>query len=299
MLKGDEAIMTGLLMGIIFGLITASVLSLASVGLTLQFGVTNFVNFAYGTFLTIGAYFTYTLNQDLHINIWLAMIISAIFTAIVAFIINRIVILPFLNRKASLFILLVVTIGLSLFLENAVNAIWGAKFRQFSDSAGGLIHLGPLIITVQQIIIMGIAVVAMIGIHILLRFTSLGKAMRAMSDDSELARVSGIKINRIRDLTWLLSGFLAGISGVILAINVNTFTPSLGSDFLFVIFAAVILGGIGSPYGSMLGSLVIGIVMEVSASFIDSSYKIVIAFAILIIVLLIRPEGIFRMRGKH
>lgn len=290
---------TGLLLGIVFGLITASVLALASVGLTLQFGVTNFVNFAYGEFLSVGAYIAFVLNKSLNMNIWAAMVIAAIATGLLGFLVNRIVILPFLNRKASLFILLVVTIGLSLFLQNGVEAIWGSQFRQYADSSGALIHLGSVVITVQQLIIMGIALIAMAGIHALLKFTTLGKAMRAMSDDPELALVSGIKINRIRDLTWMLSGFLAGISGVVLAINVNTFTPALGSSFLFVIFAAVILGGIGSPYGAMLGALVIGVVMEVSATFIDSSYKIVVAFAILIIVLLIRPEGIFRMRGKH
>lgn len=290
---------TGLLLGIVFGLITASVLALASVGLTLQFGVTNFVNFAYGEFLSVGAYIAFVLNKSLNMNIWAAMVIAAIATGLLGFLVNRIVILPFLNRKASLFILLVVTIGLSLFLQNGVEAIWGSQFRQYADSSGALIHLGSVVITVQQLIIMGIALIAMAGVHALLKFTTLGKAMRAMSDDPELALVSGIKINRIRDLTWMLSGFLAGISGVVLAINVNTFTPALGSSFLFVIFAAVILGGIGSPYGAMLGALVIGVVMEVSATFIDSSYKIVVAFAILIIVLLIRPEGIFRMRGKH
>lgn len=291
--------MTVLLLGIVFGLITASVLALASVGLTLQFGVTNFVNFAYGEFLTIGAYLAFLLNKTFHINVWVAMIFAAIGTAIVSFLVNRIVILPFVKRKSSLFIMLVVTIGLQLFLQNGVQAIWGAKFRQYSSSPGPALHIGSLIITVEQLAIMGIAIVAMIAIHGLLKFTTLGKAMRAMSDDPELARVSGIKIDRIRDLTWLLSGFLAGLSGVVLAINTNTFTPGLGATFLFVIFAAVILGGIGSPYGAMLGSLVIGVVMEVSAGYIDSSYKIVVAFAILIIVLFIRPEGIFRMRGKH
>lgn len=291
--------MNMLLMGIVFGLITASVLSLASVGLTLQFGVTNFVNFAYGEFLTMGAFIALTFNQELHMNIWWAMMIAAAATAVVALLINRLVILPFVNRRASLFILLVVTIGLQLFLQNGILAIWGASFQKYHDSPGALLHLGPVLLTVQQIIIMAIALLAMVGIHLLLKFTTLGKAMRAMSDDPELSRVSGIKVNRIRDITWLLSGFLAGLAGVVLAINVNSFTSSMGAQFLFVIFAAVILGGIGRPYGAMLGSLVIGLVMELSASYVSSSYKTVFAFAILIIVLLIRPEGIFRSRGRH
>lgn len=288
-----------LLMGLVFGLITASVLALASVGLTLQFGVTNFVNFAYGEFLSIGAYFAFTLNQGLHMNIWWAMVIAAPATALVAFLINRIVILPFVRRRASLFILLVVTIGLQLFLQNGILAVWGAGFHKYQDSSGALLHLGPVMLTVQQLTIMLIAVATMLSVHILLKFTTLGKAMRAMSDDPELSRVSGIKVDRIRDVTWLLSGFLAGLAGVVLAINVNSFTPSMGSQFLFIIFAAVILGGIGRPYGAMLGALIIGVVMEVSASYIDSAYKTVVAFGILIIVLLLRPEGIFRSRGRH
>lgn len=285
-------------MGIVFGIITASVLSIASVGLTLQFGVTNFVNFAYGELLTSGAYFALICNHTLHMNIWLSMMTAAIVVAIEAFLLNRIVIQPFVNRKAPLLILLVVTIGLQLFLQNAIQAIWGANFQQYQASPGTLLHLGPVLITVQQIIIVVIAAVVMAATHMLLRYTKLGKAMRAMSDDAELARVSGIRIKRVTDLTWLLSGLLAGGAGVILAINTNSFTPALGANFLFIIFAAVICGGIGNPYGAIAGAVVIGIVMEVSASYMDSSYKTVVAFAILILVLLFRPQGIVRSRGR-
>lgn len=287
-----------LLSGIVFGLITASVLAIASLGLTMQFGVTNFVNFAYGELLTSGAYFALIFNRSLHMNIWIAMLLAAVIVAIESFLLNRIVIQPFVNRKARLLILLVVTIGLQLFLENSIQAIWGAGFQQYHASAGTLLHLGPVLITVQQLLIILISAAVMVATHFLLKYTKLGKAMRAMSDDPELARVSGIAVKRVTDLTWLLSGLLAGGAGVILAINTNSFTPSLGANFLFVIFAAVIAGGIGNPYGAIAGAVVIGVVMEVSASYMDSAYKTVVAFAILIVVLLIRPEGIFRSRGR-
>jgi branched-subunit amino acid ABC-type transport system permease component len=298
--KGGFDTVTGslILMGISFGLITASVLALASVGLTLQFGVTNFVNFAYGEMLTIGAYLAYVMNTGLHWNIWLAMLISAMLTAVVSVLINRFVIQPFVRRKAPLIILLVVTIGLSLFLMNGVQAIWGPSFKQYNAEPGAIVKLGPVLFTVQQIIILVIAAVAMIAIHLLLKYSKVGKAMRAMSDNSDLARISGIRTARITNLAWILSGFLAGLAGVVLALNVNNFTPALGSQFLFVIFAAVILGGIGRPYGAMLGAIVIGIAMEVSASFMDSAYKTVIAFLILIILLLFRPQGILPSRGR-
>ncbi len=285
-------------MGIVFGIITASVLSIASVGLTLQFGVTNFVNFAYGELLSFGAYFALGFNDSLHMNIWVAMVLAALIVSVISFLLNRIVIQPFIKRRASLLILLVVTIGLSLFLQNGILAVWGSNFEQYHMSPGDPLHLGSILITVQQIIIILVALVLMLCIHIMLRYTKVGKAMRAMSDDPELARVSGIKVKQITDLTWVISGFLAGLAGVILAINTNSFTPTIGANFLFVIFAAVIAGGIGKPYGAIVGAVVIGVVMEVSASYIDSSYKTVIAFAILIIVLLVRPQGIFQSRGR-
>lgn len=290
--------MSLLLMGIVFGIITASVLAIASVGLTLQFGVTNFVNFAYGELLTLGAYFAWMFNALLHMNIWVSMLLSAIAVAIVSYLVNRVVIQPFVKRKAALLILLVVTIGLQLFMENGIQAIWGTGFYKYDTSMGSPIHLGSVVITVQQVFIVVLALLLMVGVHALLRYTKLGKAMRAMSDDTELARVSGIKVKWVTDLTWLLSGLLAGASGVILAINTNSFTPALGSNFLFIIFAAVICGGIGNPYGAIAGAAVIGLAMEISASYMDSAYKTVIAFAILIIVLLIRPQGIFRSRGR-
>lgn len=290
--------MSLLLMGIVFGIITASVLAIASIGLTLQFGVTNFVNFAYGELLTIGAYLAWVFNVQLHMDIWVSMVLSAIAVSIVSYLFNRIVIQPFVKRRAALLILLVVTIGLQLFMENGIQAVWGTGFYKFNTSPGSPIHLGSVTITVQQIVIVVIALVLMMAVHFLLRYTKLGKAMRAMSDDAELARVSGIKVKRVTDLTWLLSGLLAGAAGVILAINTNSFTPALGSTFLFIIFAAVICGGIGNPYGAIAGAAVIGLAMEISASYMDSAYKTVIAFAILIIVLLIRPQGIFRSRGR-
>ena len=287
-----------LLMGVGFGLITASVLALASVGLTLQFGVTNFVNFAYGEFLTIGAYLAYFFSTVANLNIWLSMLLAALLTAGFSWLVNRVVIQPFLKRKAPLLILLVVTIGLSLFLENGVQAIAGPSFEQYAASSGAIVNIGPMIFTTQQLVIIAIAIVLMTGVHLLLKYTRVGKAMRSMSDDPDLARISGVPIQRITDLAWVISGFLAGLAGVVLAINVTSFTPVLGSQFLFIIFAAVIVGGIGRPYGAMLGALLIGLVTEVSAMYIDSAYKTVVAFAILVIVLLFRPQGIFSSKGR-
>jgi branched-subunit amino acid ABC-type transport system permease component len=119
-----------------------------------------------------------------------------------------------------------------------------------------------------------------------------------MSDNVDLAEVSGIDTDRITDVMWLITGFLAGIAGVVLAINVSAFTPLLGAFFLFLVFAVVILGGIGQPYGAMLGALVIGIVTEVAGAYMDSAYSQAIAFLIMILLLLVRPQGLFASRGR-
>lgn len=281
-----------------FGLVTASILALASVGLTLQFGVTNYINFAYGELLTFGAYFAWLANSHYGWNIWLALLVGAILTGVLAVILNLIVLQPFIKRQYPVLFMLVVTFGLSLVLSNVLLAVWGADFQRFNVPNDVEYHIGPFLWTGRQLVIIGIAIVVLVGVHILLNYTKLGKAMRAMSDNPTLARNCGIDTEMVTNFTWMLSGFLAGLAGVVLALNITTLQPAFGGDFLFVIFAAVILGGIGRPYGAMAGALVIGIVTEVAAVPLSSDFKNDAAFAILVLVLLFRPQGIFASEGK-
>jgi branched-subunit amino acid ABC-type transport system permease component len=132
----------------------------------------------------------------------------------------------------------------------------------------------------------------MVGIYAMLRFTKLGKAMRATAADPVLARSCGIATDRVIDVAWLMSGALCGVAGIALAMNVTSFTSTTGGQFLIAIVAAAVLGGVGQPYGAMLGALTIGISSEVAAGLIAPSYKQVIAFAVLVLVLLVRPQGI-------
>ncbi len=281
-----------------FGLITASVLALAAVGLSLQFGVTNYINFAYGEFLTLGAYFTWTLSHGLGLNIWLSVALAVLAMGVFALLLNRFLLRPFTKKGVPLLFLLVVTFGLSLFLTNLILAVWGPDFKSL-DLPREVPHvMGPFLFTTSQLTIIAVAVVVMGAIHLLLTQTEIGKAMRAMSDSVDLAQISGIDTDRITSYTWLLSGGLAGLAGIVLAINITSFQPAFGGEFLFVIFAAVILGGVGSPYGAMLGALVIGLATEMSAVLINSAYKNDVAFALLILTLLLRPQGIIRMAGK-
>ncbi|HEX8997662.1 MAG TPA: branched-chain amino acid ABC transporter permease [Ktedonobacterales bacterium] len=281
-----------------FGLVTASILALASVGLTLQFGVTNYINFAYGELLTFGAYFAWLANSHYGWNIWIALLVGAVLTGILAVILNLIILQPFIKRQYPVLFMLVVTFGLSLILSNVLLAVWGADFQRYTVSSDTQYSIGPFLLTARQLVIIGIAIAAMAGVHVLLNYTKLGKAMRAMSDNPALARNCGIDTELVTNFTWLLSGFLAGLAGVVLALNISTLQPAFGGDFLFVIFAAVILGGIGRPYGAMAGALVIGIVTEVAAVPLSSDFKNDAAFAILVLVLLFRPQGIFASEGK-
>jgi len=281
-----------------FGLVTASILILATMGLTLQFGVTNFVNFAYGDFLTLGAYFSWVANAKLHMNIWVAMVIGSLAMGLVAALLGRFLLGPFTRRFKNLFYVMIVTFGLSLILLNLIQAIWGPNYQQYSGGVQNPMHLGPFLLSSDQLIIIGIGAVAMLAIHLMLTRTKIGKAMRAMSDDPSLAMVSGINTRAITTFTWFLTGALAGLAGTVLGLNISSITPSTGETFLFVIFAAVILGGIGKPYGAMLGALIIGLATEMSAVVFNAAYKLDVAFVLLVIVLLVRPQGLLAVRGK-
>jgi branched-subunit amino acid ABC-type transport system permease component len=281
-----------------FGLVTASVLAIAAVGLSLQFGITNYVNFAYGDFMALGAFFTYVLNRQVFsVNIWVALIVGALVMGAFAVVVNRLILSPFARRFTSRHYILIVTFGLSLILLNVEYAIWGAQVRFFRMPITQATKIGPLLLTRNQLIVMAIAAVLMLAVHTMLKVTRLGKSMRAVSDNSTLAMTSGIDTKRITTITWFLSGALAGVAGTVLGISEGNLTPASGELFLFVIFAAVIVGGIGSIYGAMAGAILIGLATEVSAAFINPSYKLDIAFLILIAALLIRPSGLFARPG--
>ena len=286
-------------LSIAFGLVTASVLAIASVGLSLQFGITNYVNFAYGDFMALGAFFSYDLNSlYAHLNIWIAMVIGSVLMGLLAVVINRFILSPFARKFDKPFYVLIVTFGLSLIILNVIYSFWGANIRSFKIPMQRVKHIGPFLLTINQLIVMALAIGLMLGVHVLLKSTRLGKSMRAMSDNISLAMTSGIDTKRITTITWFLSGTLAGLAGTVLAISEGNLTPASGELFLFVIFAAVIVGGVGSIYGAMAGAVIIGLATEVSASFINAAYKLDVAFVILILTLLFKPSGVFARQGK-
>ena len=278
--------------GIGFGLVAAAVIALGAVGLSLQLSVTNYINFAFGDLMTLGAYFVITLNLSLHMNFFLAGLLGAIGLAVVFVLLNIFVLRPFVRSGARVFTLLVATIGVSFIVQNLTILIWGTGAFQYTVNVGDAIHFGPLVLTPGDLIIIGVAIALFIGLHLFLQYTKLGKALRATSNNADLAMASGINTDLVVNITWAISGFFAAVAGVALAMEENNLRPLQGFNELLVIFAAIILGGIGRQTGALLGALVIGVATSVVGLFLPSGYDSMIAFGLLIVVLLLRPQGI-------
>jgi len=287
--------MNTLLLGLGFGLVTAAVLAISTVALSLQFGVTRVPNFAHGELMTVGAYAAYTAIRAAHSTL-LGAVAAIAAGAILGAAINKLLFGPFRHRQVARLTLFVLTIAASLIIQNAVLLYFNGSTLSLPLGGGTPHKVGPFLFTTQQELIIAVAVLIMLGVHALLRYTYFGRAQRAVAENLSLARASGVNAARVINRTWLLTGALAGLSGFILAITTGGLYPAMGFQFLLVVFAAAILGGIGQPYGAMAGALVVGVTMEVSALYISSDYKTVVAFGLLILALLFRPQGLVAPR---
>jgi branched-subunit amino acid ABC-type transport system permease component len=274
-----------------FGFVTAAVLALASVGFTLQFAVTNVLNLAYGGVMIVAAYAAYILNEH-GVNIWVAVLAAILAGAVLSVVLNNFIYTPFAKRGTSPIAMVIVALGMTLILEFGTQAVAGPTNVSYTMSQGATVKLGSIQLTVAQLVIIALAIVVMVLVHGLIRYTRLGKAMRATAANPDLARNCGIRTARVITLTWLISGALCGLAGATFAMNSGTFGATSTDIFLVLILAAVFLGGPGQPYGAMLGALVIGLATEVSASIVVSDYKDVIAFIILLVMLTVRPNGL-------
>jgi branched-chain amino acid transport system permease protein/neutral amino acid transport system permease protein len=274
-----------------FGLVTASILAMGAVGFTLQFGVTNLFNLAFGENMTVAAFAAYLARAGLHWNMWAAMAVGGAAGMMMSLAIARLVYLPFLRRGTAQFAMVMVTVAVSFILKNVLQIFTGATFYSYQLPPQRPVHILGMVFTPRQLAIVGLAAASLLGLHLLFRYTRLGKAMRATSDDPELARSVGIPTSRVVSAAWLLSGLLAGLAGVALAMDLGTFDSNTGGSFLLIIVAAAVFGSVGEPYGAVLGALVIGIVSEMAA-IVSPDLKDVVAFAVLVLVLLLRPEGL-------
>ncbi len=274
-----------------FGLVTASILCIGAVSFTLQFGISNLFNLAFGATMTAAAFVAYVCNAA-GLSIWVSLVLGSLAASLLSFLLNRGVYIPYKRRATSRFTMIMVTLGVGIILQYGIEAIWGGDNRSYNMVTGRSVHVAGMLFTTTQLIVIAIAAVAAAAVHVLLRYTRLGKAMRAVAMNERLARNCGIPVKVVVDSTWLLSGALCGLAGVVLVMDVQVLNSNSGDNFLILIVAATVLGGIGSAYGAIVGSIIIGVVAEVAAGFINPEFKDISAFIILAAVLLLRPTGV-------
>ena len=283
------------------GLVVGSIYALGAIGVSLVFGNLRFANFAHGAMMTAGAYASLSLVQLTGLPILVVMPVAMVLTGLLSVGLDRLFLRPF--RAAPSIVSLIASFGIALMLRSAIQLGFGVQMETF----GGGIQLPMTILDTIRIApkhlwIVGAAVVLMLALHLMLTRTKMGKAMRAMADSPELARLTGIDTERVIFATWMIAGGLAAAAGTLLGMDTQV-QPLMGFNILLPVFAAAILGGIGQPYGAMAGGLIIGVAQEMVAfpwvggePLIAPSYKEGVAFALMVLILIFRPSGLFRGR---
>lgn len=293
----------------VWGIMLGSIIALGAIGLSLVYGVLGFANFGHGDLLTVGAYATFAIMAFLPQGAplapfsfgWgflVALLLAMPLTGLVAVGIDKAIYHPLRRRRSSAVVLAMASLGAAFLVRSIIYLAWGADFHfYYLGRTNPALHL-PLGIRVKadQFFILGMALFLVFLTYLLLERTKMGKAMRATADNADLARVSGINTERVISWTWMISGVMVAAGGALLGLD-SQLRPAMGWWLLLPMFAAVILGSIGNPYGALVGALIIGIVEQVSAAFINPAYGPGVAFLIMIIVLFVRPEGIFGKPG--
>jgi neutral amino acid transport system permease protein len=274
------------------GVVTGTYFALGAVGLTLIFGVLRLVNFAHGEFLTFGAYML-VLGEALGLPLVVAAILAVAATSAFGLGLELALWRPVRRRRAGELQLLLLALGLAFFVRNAVAFVAGPEDRSTGADVTASVSLGSLRIGRTELVVtvLGIAVIVLVALG--LRYTSLGRQARALADSIQLSETVGINTDRVVLMTWALSGALAGLAGIFYALPAGTANPNLGFSLILSIFAAVVVGGIGNAYGVLAGGMLIGVVQEWSTLVIEPQLKVAVGFAALVLVLLVRPQGIF------
>ncbi len=283
-----------------FGIVTASILALSAVAFTLQYAVTNVANISHGEILTVGAYAAYIVHERTG-NALAAAVIAALAGGLVAVAMFSSVIGPFIRFGASPTVVFIATLGISFVIQNVLVIFFGAENLAYTIDPGAPQRVGPFLWNALDIEIIVSAVAITVALYVVLSWTKFGKALRAVSQNRELARVTGINATRVAAATFFLAGMMAGYAGFILAEQVGTFSPYFGFGFFLITLTATVAGGLGRAFGTMVGALIVGLVLEFVPTLpvpfvggnVSASYNVAIAFAILALVILIRPRGLF------
>jgi neutral amino acid transport system permease protein len=281
--------------GLNFGLL----LALAAIGLSLIFGTTGLSNFAHAEMVTFGALMVLTFGVDLALPIWLAIIIAIVLSAALGWTLDATIWKPLRRRGVGVIQLMIVSIGLSLAVRYLYQFFYGGSTRQLPGATiPSDIHLGPITMSWIDVASMITSVVVLLAVAYFLLRTRIGKATRAVSDNPSLAAASGIDVDGVIRIVWVTGAALAGLSGILWAYFRPGVSWDMGFQILLLIFAAVTLGGLGTAFGALVGSLVVGIFIEMSTLWLPSDMKYVGALVVLILVLLFRPQGILGRRER-
>ncbi len=281
---------TILLQSIGFGITTAAVVAIGAMGFTLQLGVTNLLNLSFGNVMTIGA-FASLIAEHWHLGLAATIIAAPLAGALVTFVLARTLFALFARRQGGAFDLLMVTLATGLIIQYTIDALAHLQVFQFSFPSGSTLNIGPFVFTVLSLSLVGVAALVLAALLAVLHLTRIGKALRALSVDPKLARACGVPMRRMINLTWIISGALAGLAGLVYVTNSLTVDASAGLDFLVLVIAAAILGGAGSPVGAVVAALVVGIASEVVAAVGGSYYSQAAGLGILALVLVLRPAS--------
>lgn len=281
--------------GIKFG----AIIAITAVGLSLVFGTTRLINFAHGEFVTFGAVAAYFLSSGGGpLPLVVAAVLAMGLTALLAGGLELAIWRPMRRKSTGLIQMFIVAIGLSLLLRHIIQVIFGPSRRQYDDYAlQSSWDLGLFRITPRDAVITLLAFAVLAAVAIMLQKTRIGKAMRAVNDNRDLAQASGIDVDRVVMIVWLMGGGLAGLGGVLYGLSERIY-PEMGFVLLLMMFAGVILGGLGSAYGAMLGALCIGVITQLSNLWFPSSLQYMWALLVMILVLLFRPQGLLGRRER-
>jgi neutral amino acid transport system permease protein len=274
--------------GLSFGLIIA----MTSVGLSLIFGTTGLVNFSHSEHVTWGAMVAWFINVDHGIHLVLAIALAVVVGAATGALMDFALWRRLRNRGMSLVAMMIVSIGLSLAARNFFQLLFGETtkpYRDFNIQRG--VDVGPITAAPKDFWVIGLSLLALVGVASMLQYTRIGKAMRAVSDNPDLASSSGIDVDRVILTVWAMGGGLAAYGGIMFAVQQRV-QFNMGFQLLLLMFAGITLGGLGTAYGALVGSFVVGMFVQLSTLFIPTELKNVGALAILIVVLLVRPQGI-------
>lgn len=268
--------------------------ALMAIGLTIIFGILNIINLAHGEIYMLGAFVAFFLVTLYKVNFFIALIAATVSMGILGVIVERLVFRPLRDKEEINYF--IVSVGLLIFLANGALLLWGTEPRSMALSyASQIVKIGHVIVTAQRLYTVGIALLIIIGLHFFIQYSRMGKAMRATEQDREGAMTVGIGINEVSSFTFALGSALAGAAGALMG-SLFVVHPVMGFTPLIKAFVIVIFGGLGSILGAIVGGLILGITEVLGGVYISSAYQDAYAFIILILVLSLKPTGLFGKR---